>query len=103
MPAILSVTASRIRDGKLPRALETYGKLKKIIERLGGKARVVSQAYGAAPLTIAFIIESAGWTEFGVLSDKADKDSELQALLAEIRANPYSDIVARAVSTELDV
>ncbi len=103
MAAVLSVTTARIRDGKTPEAMAAYGKLKKILERLGGKVRVLSQGYGAAPLTITTVVEFAGWAEFGAFSAKAETDKELQALVTEIRAKPFSDITARGISTELTV
>jgi hypothetical protein len=103
MATITSVTTARVRDGKMQEALAVYGKVKKGLERLGGKVRVLSQAFGAAPLTISIIVEHSSWAEFGAASAKAETDSELQALLASLRANPISDLVGRSVFTELDV
>ncbi|HXQ09724.1 MAG TPA: hypothetical protein VN805_01870 [Caulobacteraceae bacterium] len=103
MAAVLSVTTSRVRDGKLADYLAAIGKLKKMVEGHGGKVRVVSQAYGGNPLTVSVIIESASWTAFGALSEKLEKDAKVQALVADLRAKPVSDIIARGVSTELDV
>ena len=88
MAAILSVTTSRVRDGGMPAYLAAVGKLKKMLERNGGKVRVVSQAYGGNPMTVSIIVEVASWAAFGAFSEKAEKDGELQALVAELRAHP---------------
>ena len=103
MAAVFAVTTSRVRDGKLNEILALYGRLKKAVERLGGKARVVQQLYGATPMTLSFTIETDGWAAFGALTEKLEGDAECQAILAEARANPRSDIIGRTVATELDV
>ena len=103
MAAILSVTTTRVRDGKWEEALAAYGKLKEILQRLGGKTRIITQTSGASPGTVSVVVELASWTEFGAFGEKAEKDSEYQSLVAAIRANPFSDIVQRSISTELDV
>ncbi|MFI4974874.1 MAG: hypothetical protein ACHP84_10080 [Caulobacterales bacterium] len=101
MAAILSVTTVRAHAGKYPDALATFAKLKTHLERLGGKGRIVTQAFGATPLTLTLIVENASWAEFGAMSGKAETDSELQAFLASVRANPIWDIVQRGLSTEV--
>jgi len=103
MAAVLAVTTSRIRDGKFQEAVGNYGKLRKIIERAGGKFRVVTQMYGATPTTVTVIVETAGWTEFGALGAKLEADADYQGFIAAARANPWGDIVARGVSTEIAV
>src|SRR5271168_3841276 len=102
MPRVLSVTTSRVRDGKWQEAMAVYGKLRNIIERLGGDARFLTQTYGAAPGTITTVVEFSDWADFGVFSDRAAKDKEFQSVVASLRADPISDFVARGVSTELE-
>ena len=103
MAAILSVTTTRVRDGKQADFLAAIGKVKKAFEGHGAKVRVLSQAYGVSPLTITTVVELASWEAFGAFSEKVEKDAAVQSLLAELRAHPISDITARSVSTELDV
>ena len=103
MAAVISVTASRVRDGKLGEILALYGRLKKVVERLGAKARVVQQTAGATPGALSFIIETDGWVAYGAFIEKLESDAEYQAVLAEARANPRSDIIQRTIATELDV
>jgi len=102
MAAVLSVTTARPRDGKFQATLALYGRLKKEVERLGGKVRITQQLYGAAPGTVSFIVEVGSWAEFGALTEKGEKDAGYQAILAEARANPLTDIVQRFVSTEIE-
>ena len=103
MAAVLAVTTARVRDGKFPAALAQYAKLKAIIERAGGKYRLVTQLYGATPMTVTSIVEVGSWAEFGALNEKLEADSDYQAFVAEARANPWADIAARGVSTEIAV
>jgi hypothetical protein len=103
MAAILSVTTSRPHPGKYADALATFAALKGHLERLGGKCRIVTQAFGATPLTLTLITENASWAEFGAMSTKAETDKALQAFLVTVRANPTADIVVRGVSTEISV
>ena len=103
MAKVLSVTTSRVHHGKWQEALAVHGKIKKCLNRLGGAARILTQMYGATPSTITTVVEFAGWAEFGAFSAKAESDSELQGLIASLRANPVSEIIQRSVSTELAV
>jgi len=103
MAAILSVTTSRPHPGKHAEALAALATLKGHLERLGGKCRLVTQAFGATPLTLTLITENAGWAEFGAMSQKAETDSGLQAFITGMRAKPVMDIVVRGVSTEISV
>jgi hypothetical protein len=101
--SVVSVTTARVRDGKLEEILTLYGRLKKTVERLGGKARVVQQVYGPLPLTLSFVVENESWAAYGTFVEKAEKDSEYQAILAEARANPRSDIIQRSIGNEVAV
>ena len=55
MAAILSVTTFRPHAGKHADALATLATLKGRLERLGGKCRIVTQAFGATPLTLSHL------------------------------------------------
>ena len=101
MAAILSVTTFRPHPGKHADGLTTIKTLKGHLERLGGKCRIVTQAFGATPLTLTLITENASWAEFGAMSGKAETDSGLQTFLTGVRANPSMDVVTRGVSTEI--
>jgi len=103
MTAIISVTTSRPRDGKFQEAMAAYAKAKAILERCGGKVRVVSQMFGTTPMTFSVIVESASWAEFGTLSAAVEADAEFQAFLAAARADPFGDIIQRSVFSELPV
>jgi len=103
MATVLAVTTARIRDGKFQIALDQFGKLRTIIERAGGKYRVVTQVYGATPTTVTSIVETASWAAFGALGEKLEADPDYQAFIAAARVNPWADIVTRGVSTELPV
>jgi hypothetical protein len=103
MAAILSVTTSRPHPGKYAEALAALTALKGHLERNGGKCRIVSQAFGATPLTLTLITENASWADFGAMSQKAEADKALQAFIASMRAKPVMDIVVRGVSTEISV
>ena len=101
MAAILSVTTFRPHAGKHAEGLATIKTLKGHLERLGGKCRIVTQAFGATPLTLTLISENTSWAEFGVMSQKAETDDGLQAFLTTVRANPTMDVVTRGLSTEI--
>jgi hypothetical protein len=101
MAAILSVTTMRPHPGKHAAALAALKTLKGHLERQGGKCRLVTQAFGATPLTLTLITENASWAEFGAMSQKAETDEAMQAFLTSVRANPVMDVVTRGVSTEI--
>jgi hypothetical protein len=101
MATILSVTTFRPHAGKYADGLATVRTLKGHLERLGGKCRIVTQAFGATPLTLTLISENASWAEFGAMSQKAETDDGLQAFLTTVRANPTMDVVTRGLSTEI--
>jgi hypothetical protein len=103
MAAVLTVTTIRPHAGKHAEALASLATLKSHLERLGGKCRIVTQAFGATPLTLTLITENTNWTEFGAMSHKAETDSGLQAFLTSLRANPAMDVITRGVSTEISV
>jgi hypothetical protein len=103
MPTILSVTTVRAHSGKADETIALLSKVKKVFVRMGAKARIVQQMYGAAPTTISLVTEHASWSDFGTTQEKVASDSEMQGILTAARANPVSDIVLRQISTELDV
>jgi len=103
MASIFAITTSRVRDGKFDEIVALYGRLKRLVERHGGKARVIQQTYGATPTTLSFVAETEGWAGFAALTEKLEADGEYQAVLAEARANPRSDIIQRSVGVEIAV
>jgi len=101
MPAVFSVTTTRVRDGKYQEALERYRRLKAVVERHGGTLSVRTQLYGATPLAITTIVEAKSWSAFGALSENLEKDSDYQDFLAQVRASPFGDIIQRSIVTEV--
>ena len=100
---VFSVTKTRVRDGKYQDALARYAKLKAVIERHGGTFRVRQQLFGANPLTLTTIIETAGWSEFGALFAGLENDAGYQEFVAGVRANPFGDLIQRNILTDVAV
>ena len=103
MAAVFGVTTTRVRDGKYEEALGRYRKLKGVIERHGGTFSVRTQLFGANPLAITTIIEAKSWSAFGALFESLQSDADYQDFVAQVRANPFGDIVQRNVVTEVDL
>lgn len=103
MAKVTSVLVARVRDGQTDEVLKIYGRVKKAAERLGAKARVLQQMYGPYPQAISFVSEFDSWPAYAAYVEKVDKDSEFQAILADARAHPRTDIISRSVSNEVDV
>ncbi|TAL32566.1 hypothetical protein [Phenylobacterium sp.] len=103
MPTVLSVTTVRAHNGKADETVALLSKVKKVFERVGVKARIVQQMYGATPATLSLVTEHPSWADFGATQDKLASDSEMQGILAAARANPVSDIVLRQISVEMDI
>jgi hypothetical protein len=100
---VFSVTTTRVRDGKYQDALARYAKLKGVIERHGGRFHVRQQLFGANPLTLTTIVESAGWSEFGALFANLERDGDYQDFVASVRASPFGDIVQRNILTDVAI
>ena len=101
MAAVYSITTTHVRDGKYQDALERYRKLKGVIEKHGGTFHLRTQLYGATPLTLTTVVEVASWAKFGALNEQLGTDSDYQEFVASVRANPFGDIVQRAVLTDV--
>ena len=101
MPAISSVTTTRLRDGKYQEALDRYRKLKAVVERHGGTFSVRTQLYGGTPLAMTTIVGAASWSAFGALSESLENDSDFQDFVAGIRASPFGDVIQRNIVTEV--
>jgi len=99
--AIMSVITVKARDGKTSEVIENFKIVKRIVERAGGKYRVVQQVYGANPRVLSAISEFSDWSAFG----KVRSDPEMQQLMARIRdnANPAADPIAATVVEEIAI
>jgi len=101
MAAVFGVTTVRVRDGKYQEALERYRKLKAVMERHGGKFSIRTQLFGATPLALTTIVEAKSWAAFGALFESLESDSDYQDFIAQIRSNPFGDVIQRNVVTEV--
>jgi hypothetical protein len=102
--AVLTTTVWRMRPGKAQDFLANVASAKKILERLGGRVRVVNQAVGTYAPAFIFIIESADWKAYGELQTKMETDSEWQAFFARAilnNANPSADLIGTGLSTDV--
>ena len=104
--AVLQTGVWRVRPGKTQEFLANVATAKKILERLGGRVRVVSQVVGTnAPCTI-FITESADWKAYGELGAKIETDSEWQKFFAKAlldNRDPSADLIGTGLSADVPI
>lgn len=100
MAAIAQVATWRPRDGHLPEFIAKVVTAKKIHERLGGKVRVWQTMIGGQPMTLGYVIEHAGWAEFGKFGEKLEKDTEWQNFWADALSHPTADLIQNSLVTE---
>jgi hypothetical protein len=77
---------------------------KKILERLGGRGRLVNQAIGTNAPAMVFIVESPDWKAYGDLQARMQTDKEWQAFFAQAisnNANPAADLIGTGLSTDV--
>lgn len=104
--AVLGTTAWRVRPGKTQDFLANAASAKKILERLGGRVRVVNQAVGTNAPAMIFIVESPDWKAYGDLQAKMQADSEWQDFFAKAIGNntsPSADLIGTGLSTDVPV
>ncbi len=102
--AVLATTVWKVRAGKAQDYLANVASAKKILERLGGRARLVNQAIGTNAPCFIFIIESADWKAYGELQTKMQTDSEWQGFFSKAisnNANPSADLIGTGLSTDV--
>jgi hypothetical protein len=104
--AILQTTMWRTRPGRVQDFMANVTTAKTILQRLGGRVRVVNQIVGSnAPSTIV-IVESNDWKAYGELQAKMQADSEWQGFFTKaIGANrdPSADMVGTGLSVEVPI
>lgn len=99
--AVLATTIWRIHPGKMQEFLANVSAAKKIIERHGGRVRLLAQTTGTnAPCQIT-VVESADWKAYGELQTRMESDSEWQAFFQKITAT--KEPAAEAIGTGLSV
>jgi hypothetical protein len=102
--AVLATSLWRVRPGKTQEFLANAASAKKILERLGGRGRLVNQAVGTNAPAMIFIVESLDWKAYGDLQAKMQTDTEWQAFLAQAisnNANPAADLIGTGLSTDV--
>jgi hypothetical protein len=102
--AVLATSLWRVRPGKTQDFLANAASAKKILERLGGRGRLVNQAVGTNAPAMIFIVESLDWKAYGDLQAKMETDTEWQAFLAQAisnNANPAADLIGTGLSTDV--
>jgi hypothetical protein len=100
MTAIAQVATWRARDGHLQEFIAKVATAKKIHERLGGKVRVWQSMIGGQPMTLGYVIEHAGWADFGKFGEKLEKDGEWQTFWSDALAHPTADLIQNSLVTE---
>lgn len=101
---VLGTTVWRVRPGKTEDFLANAASAKKVLERLGGRVRVINQAVGTNAPSMIFIVESPDWKAYGDLQAKMQADSEWQDFFAQAianNANPSADLIATGLSTDV--
>ncbi len=102
--AILATTVWKVRPGKTQDFLANVAAAKRILERLGGRVRLVNQVVGSLAPAMIVIVESADWKAYGEQQAKAQADSQWQEFFARVIANntnPSADLVATGLSTDM--
>lgn len=102
--AVLATTAWRVRPGKTQDFLANAASARKILERLGGRGRLVNQAVGTNAPAMIFIVESPDWKAYGDLQAKMQTDPEWQGFLAKAignNVNPPADLIGTGLSTDV--
>jgi hypothetical protein len=102
--AVLATTVWKVRPGKAQDFLANVSSAKKILERLGGKVRLVNQAVGTNAPAFIVIVESADWKAYGDLQTKMQTDSDWQTFFAKAianNANPAADLVGTGLSSDV--
>ncbi len=100
MAAVAQVATWRARDGKIQEFFANVATAKKIHERLGGKVRVWQTTIGGQPMSLGYVIEHAGWVEFGKFGEKLEKDTEWQSFWTNAMAHPTADLIQNSVVVE---
>src|SRR5215472_11571689 len=104
--AILGTTIWKVRPGKTQDFLVNAASAKKILERLGGRVRLVNQVVGTLAPAMIFIVESSDWKAYGDLQAKMQDDSEWQEFFGRVIANnvnPSADLIGTGLSTDVPV
>ena len=102
--AITATTIWKVRPGKTQDFLGNITSAKKILEKLGAKARLLAQGVGTNAPAFIFIIESADWKAYGDLQTKMQTDADWQGFLTKAvtaNTNPAADLIGTGLSSEV--
>ena len=99
--AVVGIGQGRPRPERYDEHLARLSELKRILERLGARVRVVTTAVGGEPGAISVITEVDDWPQYGELRAKAAADSELQALLARFRTDPTGEMIQTSIAVDV--
>ncbi len=103
---VLGTSTFRVRPGMTQGFLANVTTAKKILERLGGRVRVVNRMVGTdAPCTVV-VVESVDWKAYGELQSKLQTDSEWQAFIAKAILNnrdPDADLIGTSLGADVPI
>ena len=77
--AIVHAFTWKVKPGRRREFQSEIAAVKRIIERLGARVRVLDRQMGYNAPCLLFIMESSDWKAFGELQEKMQKDPELLA------------------------
>lgn len=101
MASVISVAQWRPKDGRAHEFVANVATAKKIHERLGAQVRVWQTTFGGRPTTVSYVIQHAGFEDFGKFTQKLSQDPEWQQFWADAVRDPTAELVESSVMQEL--
>jgi len=102
--AIVQRTTWKVRSGRGQDFLANVATAKRILERLGGRVRVLNQAIGTNAPCFLVVVESPDWRAYGELQASMQTDSEWQGFFNKVivgNLEPSADLIDTALSSDV--
>ncbi len=102
--AIVHTFTWKIKPGRRQEFLSEIVAMKRFIERLGARVRVLDRQMGYNAPCILFTMESSDWKAFGELQGKMQSDPELLAFWSKAHVdNPNRPAEVADIALAIDV
>ena len=101
--AVVQVSVFRPLPGRFPEFLSRVAEGKKIIERLGGRPRLIGTQFGARPQSVTLVAEYDDLAQFAEVTAKLQSDQAFQALTAKIQTDPTAELLDQSLGADIDL